>query len=238
MGVTIIPPVPAFYNHPKSINDIVDHIGRGCLISSASMYHLLSAGMVRCGPRPRWSPRAIRPESKRQKRDCLADKGQALVNELEEQACAVSGESAGSTQSRKAGTSTAALCAPSGSEMDPTTVQARLLNPITCSSRSAPKADCPCVTEKLICEAERYACQRFAVRSDRTASACVELSRALSGAVPHRRREDERRLDQLRGAGIKKPIIGGTVSYDEFALPFMGDEVIGDVSILQYSAMR
>jgi branched-chain amino acid transport system substrate-binding protein len=41
---------------------------------------------------------------------------------------------------------------------------------------------------------------------------------------------------QLRGAGIKKPILGGTVSYDEFALPFMGDEVIGDVSALHYSA--
>ena len=41
---------------------------------------------------------------------------------------------------------------------------------------------------------------------------------------------------QLRGAGIKKPIIGGGVSYDEFALPFMGDEVIGDVSSLHYSA--
>jgi flavin prenyltransferase len=26
MGVTIIPPMPAFYNHPKSISDIVDHI--------------------------------------------------------------------------------------------------------------------------------------------------------------------------------------------------------------------
>ena len=26
MGVTIIPPMPAFYNHPKTINDIVDHI--------------------------------------------------------------------------------------------------------------------------------------------------------------------------------------------------------------------
>jgi flavin prenyltransferase len=26
MGVTIFPPMPAFYNHPKSINDIVDHI--------------------------------------------------------------------------------------------------------------------------------------------------------------------------------------------------------------------
>jgi len=41
---------------------------------------------------------------------------------------------------------------------------------------------------------------------------------------------------QLRGAGIKKPIIGGSVSYDEFALPFMGDEVVGDFSALQYSA--
>ncbi len=26
MGVTILPPMPAFYNHPKSIADIVDHI--------------------------------------------------------------------------------------------------------------------------------------------------------------------------------------------------------------------
>jgi 4-hydroxy-3-polyprenylbenzoate decarboxylase len=26
MGATIIPPMPAFYNHPKSINDIIDHI--------------------------------------------------------------------------------------------------------------------------------------------------------------------------------------------------------------------
>ena len=41
---------------------------------------------------------------------------------------------------------------------------------------------------------------------------------------------------QLRGVGIKKPILGGTTSYDEFALPFMGDEVIGDVSALHYSA--
>jgi len=41
---------------------------------------------------------------------------------------------------------------------------------------------------------------------------------------------------QLRAAGYKKPIVGGGTSYDEFALPFMGDEVIGDVSALQYSA--
>jgi branched-chain amino acid transport system substrate-binding protein len=41
---------------------------------------------------------------------------------------------------------------------------------------------------------------------------------------------------QLRGAGNKKPIVGSGVSYDEFVLPFMGDEVIGDVSSLHYSA--
>jgi branched-chain amino acid transport system substrate-binding protein len=41
---------------------------------------------------------------------------------------------------------------------------------------------------------------------------------------------------QLRSAGFKKPIVGGGTSYDEFALPFMGDEVVGDVSSLQYSA--
>ena len=43
---------------------------------------------------------------------------------------------------------------------------------------------------------------------------------------------------QLRRSGFKKPIIGGGTSYDEFILPFMGDEVIGDVSALQYSAPR
>jgi flavin prenyltransferase len=26
MGVTVLPPVPAFYNHPASIGDFVDHI--------------------------------------------------------------------------------------------------------------------------------------------------------------------------------------------------------------------
>ncbi len=41
---------------------------------------------------------------------------------------------------------------------------------------------------------------------------------------------------QLRQSGFKKPIIGGGTSYDEFALPFMDDGVIGDVSALQYSA--
>ena len=41
---------------------------------------------------------------------------------------------------------------------------------------------------------------------------------------------------QLRASGFKKPIVGGGTSYDEFALPFMGDEVVGDVSSLQYSA--
>jgi branched-chain amino acid transport system substrate-binding protein len=41
---------------------------------------------------------------------------------------------------------------------------------------------------------------------------------------------------QLRASGFKKPIVGGGTSYDEFLLPAMGDEVIGDVSALQYSA--
>ena len=37
-------------------------------------------------------------------------------------------------------------------------------------------------------------------------------------------------------SGNKKPVIGGGTSYDEFVLPSMGDEVIGHVSALQYSA--
>jgi branched-chain amino acid transport system substrate-binding protein len=41
---------------------------------------------------------------------------------------------------------------------------------------------------------------------------------------------------QLQAAGIKKPVIGGGTSYDEFVLPAMGDEVLGHVSSLQYSA--
>ena len=41
---------------------------------------------------------------------------------------------------------------------------------------------------------------------------------------------------QLRAAGNKTIILGGSTSYDEFALPFMGDEVIADVSAHVYSA--
>jgi len=41
---------------------------------------------------------------------------------------------------------------------------------------------------------------------------------------------------QLAAAGNKKPVLGGGTSYDEFVLPSMGDEVIGHVSALQYSA--
>jgi branched-chain amino acid transport system substrate-binding protein len=41
---------------------------------------------------------------------------------------------------------------------------------------------------------------------------------------------------QLRAAGYTKPLIGGGVSYDEFVLPSMGDEVIGDIASLHYSA--
>lgn len=41
---------------------------------------------------------------------------------------------------------------------------------------------------------------------------------------------------QLRASGNQKPVIGGGTSYDEFVLPSMGDEVIGHISALQYSA--
>ena len=41
---------------------------------------------------------------------------------------------------------------------------------------------------------------------------------------------------QLAESGNKLPVIGGGTSYDEFVLPFMGDEVLGHVSALQYSA--
>ena len=41
---------------------------------------------------------------------------------------------------------------------------------------------------------------------------------------------------QLAEAGIKKPVLGGGTSYDEFVLPSMGDEVLGHVSALHYSA--
>jgi branched-chain amino acid transport system substrate-binding protein len=41
---------------------------------------------------------------------------------------------------------------------------------------------------------------------------------------------------QLAAAGNRKPVIGGGTSYDEFVLPSMGDDVLGHVSALQYSA--
>src|SRR5499427_4805150 len=41
---------------------------------------------------------------------------------------------------------------------------------------------------------------------------------------------------QLAAAGNKRPVIGGGTGYDEFVLPSMGEEVIGHVSALQYSA--
>src|SRR5258708_21261780 len=41
---------------------------------------------------------------------------------------------------------------------------------------------------------------------------------------------------QLAASGNKKPVLGGGTSYDEFVLPSMGDEAIGHVSALQYSA--
>jgi branched-chain amino acid transport system substrate-binding protein len=41
---------------------------------------------------------------------------------------------------------------------------------------------------------------------------------------------------QMQEAGVKTPLLGGGTSYDEFVLPSMGDEVLGHVSALQYSA--
>jgi branched-chain amino acid transport system substrate-binding protein len=41
---------------------------------------------------------------------------------------------------------------------------------------------------------------------------------------------------QFRASGYTKELIGGGVSYDEFVLPSMGDEVIGHISSLHYSA--
>jgi branched-chain amino acid transport system substrate-binding protein len=41
---------------------------------------------------------------------------------------------------------------------------------------------------------------------------------------------------QMRSAGYRKPMLGGGTSYDEFILPAMGDEVLGHISPLQYSA--
>ena len=41
---------------------------------------------------------------------------------------------------------------------------------------------------------------------------------------------------QYKAAGLSMPLIGGGTSADEFALPFMGDEAIGMVTPLQYSA--
>ncbi|HJU15893.1 MAG TPA: penicillin-binding protein activator [Stellaceae bacterium] len=41
---------------------------------------------------------------------------------------------------------------------------------------------------------------------------------------------------QLAASGNKKRVIGAGTSFDEFVLPSMGDEVIGDISALHYSA--
>ena len=41
---------------------------------------------------------------------------------------------------------------------------------------------------------------------------------------------------QMRSSGYRKPMLGGGTSYDEFILPAMGDEVLGHISPLQYSA--
>ncbi len=43
-------------------------------------------------------------------------------------------------------------------------------------------------------------------------------------------------LKQFRGSGLKMDILGGGVTADEFVLPTMGDEALGVITALQYSA--
>ena len=54
MGAVIFPPVPAFYNHPKSIGDLVDHIVGRLL----DQFGLEMPGLTR------WSGFSLRDESK------------------------------------------------------------------------------------------------------------------------------------------------------------------------------
>src|SRR5258705_369481 len=42
-GVQIVPPMPAFYNHPKSVNDIVDHL----VVRILDQFDLSAAGAKR-----------------------------------------------------------------------------------------------------------------------------------------------------------------------------------------------
>ncbi|MEW1776666.1 non-oxidative hydroxyarylic acid decarboxylases subunit B [Streptomyces sp. NPDC086777] len=60
MGVTIMPPVPAFYNHPESVDDIVDHITARIL----DQFDLPSPAAERwAGMRAARAARAARPSA-------------------------------------------------------------------------------------------------------------------------------------------------------------------------------
>jgi 4-hydroxy-3-polyprenylbenzoate decarboxylase len=59
MGVVITPPVPAFYNHPRSIDDLVDHtVGRLLDLFDIHMDTARWTGVMAVGKRPQ--PAAIR----------------------------------------------------------------------------------------------------------------------------------------------------------------------------------
>ena len=59
MGVVITPPVPAFYNHPRSIDDLVDHtVGRLLDLFDIHLETARWTGIMAAGKRPQ--PAAIR----------------------------------------------------------------------------------------------------------------------------------------------------------------------------------
>ena len=54
MGVSIVPPMPAFYNHPQTVDDIVNHIVARVLDQfDIRARRSPSAGTATCTPRPR-----------------------------------------------------------------------------------------------------------------------------------------------------------------------------------------
>ncbi len=74
MGVVISPPVPAFYNHPQNIEDIVDH----------TVYRLLDQFGIHLEVRPRWSGKMVVGGARPVDRD-LEVEAQALVDGLSKQ---------------------------------------------------------------------------------------------------------------------------------------------------------
>ncbi len=65
MGVSIVPPMPAFYNHPQTVDDIVNHIVARVLDQFEIRRRSPSAGTATCTPRPRSSPRCPIPAPQR-----------------------------------------------------------------------------------------------------------------------------------------------------------------------------